>query len=574
METLVEIKNLIKKFPKSSIPALNNINAQIYKGRINGVIGPDGAGKTTLLRLISGLMTPTSGSITVDNYDTTQDLYKIQEMIGYMPQRFGLYEDLTVLENLELYASLHGLKAEKKQQVFDKMMHFTNLKPFLNRFTGKLSGGMKQKLGLACALLITPKLVVLDEPSVGVDPLSRQELWLMIHQLLEEGVTVIISTSYLDEAERCEQILLLNEGNLIYTGSPKDLISKMGGHVYIIKAEGNERRKILRELITSPSIRDGIVEGHDVRIIVKKSHDQPQGYQLLPVPAKFEDAFIDILGTEAPKKSSFAERMQPRAANGVAYPIQAIGLTKKFGDFTAVKNVSFDIKKGEIFGLLGPNGAGKSVTFKMMCGLIKPNEGRALVSGFDLLTASAKARSRIGYMAQKFSLYSDLSVMANLNFFAGIYGLSGNQKKDKINEMIEVFALEPHLLARSGGLPFGFKQRLALSCAVMHEPDVLFLDEPTSGVDPITRREFWLHINGMVEKGVTIMVTTHFLDEAEYCDNIALIYNGNCISKGTPQELKASVQSEEIPNPILEDAFIELIKRSRLEENNGDKKAI
>lgn len=568
MENIVEIKNLLKQFPKSNLPSLKNINALIPKGQITGVIGPDGAGKTTLLRLIAGLMTPTSGSITVGGYDTTKDLYKIQEMIGYMPQRFGLYEDLTVQENLKLYAELHGLAPVKQQQVFAKMMHFTNLKPFLNRYAGKLSGGMKQKLGLSCALLTTPKLVLLDEPSVGVDPLSRQELWGMIHQLLDDRVTVIISTSYLDEAERCQQILLFNEGSLIYTGSPKDMTTKMEGRVYIIKAEGDQRRHIMRDIIALPSIRDGIVESHDVRIIVKKSHDLPTGYQLVSVPPKFEDAFIDILGSETPKKSSFAENMKPRV-NGITYPIQALGLTKKFGDFTATKNISFNIKKGEIFGLLGPNGAGKSVTFKMMCGLLQPTEGKALVSGLDLLTASAKARSRIGYMAQKFSLYSDLSVLANLNFFAGIYGLTSKEKKEKIDAMVEVFALKPHLGKRSGGLPFGFKQRLALACAVMHEPDVLFLDEPTSGVDPITRREFWLHINGMVEKGVTIMVTTHFLDEAEYCDHIALIYNGNCISMGTPQELKASVQSEQIPNPVLEDAFIELIKRSRAEAQNG-----
>jgi ABC-2 type transport system ATP-binding protein len=245
--------------------------------------------------------------------------------------------------------------------------------------------------------------------------------------------------------------------------------------------------------------------------------------------------------------------------------IDVQGLTKRFGNFTAVHNNTFQIRRGEIFGLLGPNGAGKSTTFKMMCGLLQPTEGKAYVMGLDLKTATSQARSRIGYMAQKFSLYGNLNVVQNLQFFSGLYGLSGKMQKDKIDLMIEIFDFKTHLKVNAGTLPLGFKQRLALACAVMHQPDVLFLDEPTSGVDPITRREFWTHINAMVEKGVTVMVTTHFMDEAEYCDRIGLIYRGENIATGTPDDLKEQVQSDELKNPTLEDAFITLVKRSHIE---------
>lgn len=501
----IHITSLGKTFPDAKKIALDNINAVIRPGIITGLIGPDGAGKTTLLRLMAGLLLPSHGKINVFGLDTIQDAERL--ITGYMPQKFGLYEDLTVIENLNLYAALHGISEKEKPEIFDKMLHFTSLGPFTNRVAGNLSGGMKQKLGLACSLLGKPKGLFLDEPSVGVDPVSRRELWKMVSDLATEGICVVWSTSYLDEADRCSEVLLLNEGKLLFYGPPKDL--------------------------------------------TKQVNKDELG---------FEEAFIEILGGSHKGESVLAKQMSSKVVKDVP-PIQAENLTKKFGDFTAARDISFTVKQGEIFGLLGPNGAGKSTIFKMLCGLLQPTEGRALVSGYSLKTASSEARSRIGYMAQKFSLYSDLSVKENLNFFSGVYGLMGSHRRTQMEQMISIFELTPYLGENAGLLPLGYKQRLALACSLMHDPDVLFLDEPTSGVDPLVREEFWNHIQGMAAKGVTIMVTTHFMEEAEYCDRIALIYGGSNIALGTPMALKKMVKSKTLPKPTLEDAFITLIEQ-------------
>ncbi len=501
--SLVEIQNLTKIFDEGRPPALKKIQASIPKGEIVGLVGPDGAGKTTLIRLIAGLLTPTEGTITVLGHDTIKDAEEIRLLSGYMPQKFGLYEDLTVLQNLDLYAELRGVAREEKKATFDKLLEFTGLAPFTSRLAKALSGGMKQKLGLACALVKKPLLLLLDEPSVGVDPISRRELWKMVMDLVKEEVTVVWSTSYLDEAEKCQTVLLLNNGELLYHGNPRTFTA-----------------------------------------------DFPC----------FEDAFFDLLGGGPTGKSELAERT-PLVKDGVKTVIAAENLTKKFGSFVAVDKVDFAVEKGEIFGLLGPNGAGKSTTFKMLCGLLRPTEGKTLVSDLDLQVAPGPARARIGYMAQKFSLYGNLSVEQNLQFFAGIYNLQGSAKEEIIGEMVEVFNLKSYLSESAETLPLGFKQRLALACATMHHPDVLFLDEPTSGVDPIVRREFWNHINGLVEKGVTVMVTTHFMNEAENCDRIALIYRGKIIAKETPDALKGLAQTPENPHPTLEDAFIKLIEK-------------
>ncbi|MEI8124960.1 MAG: ATP-binding cassette domain-containing protein [Parachlamydiaceae bacterium] len=502
-EPLVVIKDVVKKFPLQVSPALDGINIQIPKGQIVGMAGPDGAGKTTLLRLIAGLLKPNSGTISVAGYDTIKDADQICTLIGYMPQKFGLYEDLSVLQNLNLYADLRGVVPSERKATFDKLLSFTGLAPFTKRLAGNLSGGMKQKLGLACALVKKPTLLLLDEPSVGVDPISRRELWKMVQELLKDDITVIWSTAYLDEAERADTVLLINEGRVLYNGSPKALL---------------------------------------------KDKD------------KFEDAFINILGGISVTTSVLAEKT-PSVAEASHAVIQAEGLTKKFGDFTAAADITFSVNSGEIFGLLGPNGAGKSTTFKMLCGLLKPTSGKAFVNGLDLEKAPSEARSHIGYMAQKFSLYGNLSVGQNLDFFSGIYNLRGKHQKEMIEEMIDIFGLKHYLNENADTLPLGFKQRLALSCALMHRPRVLFLDEPTSGVDPITRREFWTHITGLAKKGITIMVTTHFMEEAEYCDRIALVYRGGIIKMGTPADLKKAAITKEILLPTLDDAFIQLIKR-------------
>jgi ABC-2 type transport system ATP-binding protein len=561
-EPLVVIENLTKTFSHQPDAALKNITASLPKGEIIGLVGPDGAGKTTLIRLLAGLLKPTEGRIALAGFDTIKDAEMIHYLTGYMPQKFGLYEDLTVMQNLSLYADLRGVVGTERQEAFEKLLSFTDLAPFTERFAKALSGGMKQKLGLACALIKKPALLLLDEPSVGVDPISRRELWKMVYDLIKEGITVVWSTAYLDEAEKCTSVLLLSGGTLHYSGNPKELTKRVEGRVFTITDIPGDRRALLFKVLQDKNVIDGTIRGRDLNIVVKEKKSPPieaiEG-KIEPSPPRFEDAFIDILGGGPGGKSELADKAPP-AKTALETIIVAEGLTKKFGVFTAADQISFQVKKGEIFGLLGPNGAGKSTTFKMLCGLLHPTSGNASVNGVDLQDAPGIARSHIGYMAQKFSLYGNLSVKQNLGFFSGIYNLRGSAQQKAIDEMVEVFNLKPFLGISSEMLPLGFKQRLALACANMHHPAVLFLDEPTSGVDPITRREFWNHINGLVEKGVTIMVTTHFMDEAEYCDRIALIYRGKIIKIDTPNGLKDKVKSPENPNPTLEDAFVKMIE--------------
>ncbi len=558
-DAIVQIQGLSKVFSKPTTTAIKNLDIAIPKGKMVGLIGPDGSGKTTLLRLIAGLLTPTNGAISVGGYDTMKDAEIIRYFIGYMPQKFGLYEDLTVQQNLNLYAALRNVVGEEREQAFEKLLEFTSLKPFTKRLAKNLSGGMKQKLGLGCALIKKPELLLLDEPSVGVDPLSRRDLWKMVEELLGDGITVIWSTAYLDEAEQCESAYLLKEGELVYSGDPKEFTVRAKGRVYSVTNIEGDRRELLFEISKNPDVLDGVIQGEDLRILLKEGAHPIEDVQMNLVPPRFEDAFIDSLGGSQGSVSKLAEKAPVVDRNGVA-PIVAKDLTKIFGDYTAVDSINIEVKQGEVFGLLGPNGAGKTTTFKMLCGLLKPTHGTAHVFDLDLQSAPSAARSKIGYMAQKFSLYGNLSVKQNLDFFAGIYELENQKKKTAIEQMIETFGLEEYLGVSAETLPLGYKQRLSLACANMHHPPVLFLDEPTSGVDPLTRREFWNHINGLVRKGVTIMVTTHFMEEAEYCDRIALIYQGKMVKLDTPAALKKDAYSEKNPNPTLEDAFIHMIE--------------
>lgn len=553
--SIASVNHLTKVFEKGAKPALDDMNVALEKGKIVGLVGPDGAGKTTFIRFLACLLKPTTGSVEVLGYDSMKNPEEIHAEIGYMPQKFGLYEDLTVQQNLNLYADLQGVKANEREARFEKLLHFTNLKPFMGRFAGALSGGMKQKLGLACTLIRKPKLLLLDEPSVGVDPISRRELWKMVKELLEEEVTVLWSTSYIDEAELCDSVILLNEGKVLFKGPPSIMTDSIKGRTFRIETAHN-KRQLLIDALSKKEVEDGVIQGNAIRLLMK-TPENPQGLgKAIPVPPKFEDAFIDALGGGPGGRSLLAEQIKPIKHNGHDVII-AEGLTKRFGSFTAADDISFSVKPGEIFGLLGPNGAGKSTTFKMMCGLLTPTSGKSSVYGYNLQNASQEAKKQIGYMAQKFSLYGTLSVLQNLNFFAGIYGLSGSYKKKMCDQMVEIFSFEPYLNTAAEMLPLGFKQRLALACACIHNPPVLFLDEPTSGVDPITRREFWNHINGLVQKEVTVIVTTHFMDEAEYCDRVGLIYKGQLIQLGTPDQLKATAGA----GATLEDAFIKLIEQ-------------
>ncbi len=565
----VAIDGVDKHFGR--VRALRGLEARIDYGRLTGLVGPDGAGKTTLMRIMTGLLRPDAGRVTVAGFDVVDDNDAIHVATGYMPQRFGLYEDLTVMENMRLYARLRGMDADRHGELFAGLLDFTRLAPFTARLAGKLSGGMKQKLGLACALMARPRVLLLDEPSVGVDPVSRQDLWRMVQALTDEGMAVVWSTAYLDEAERCDAVLLLDEGELAFDGPPAELTGRLLGRSFRLEEVGEERRAVLSEALELAGVSDGVIQGAGVRVVLREGAgpDEVQaladraGARLAAVPARFEDAFIDLLGGGPGGISALAGRMPPVELDS-DIAVSCRELTRRFGDFTATDRVSFQVRKGEVFGLLGPNGAGKSTTFKMLCGLLAPTSGEAHVAGMDLRRATGAAKARLGYMAQKFSLYGLLSVRQNLEFSAGVYGLQGATKRARIDDMIETFDLGRWLSAAPESLPLGYRQRLALACALMHRPPVLFLDEPTSGVDPITRREFWTHINGLARKGVTIMVTTHFMDEAEYCDRVAMLYRARLIALDTPDALKRGAAGGDTPDPTMEDAFIHLVESADL----------
>jgi len=562
---VVEVQKLTKSF--QSQKALKEISFEIPALEITGLIGADGAGKTTLVRILSALLDFQAQKLTVLGLDLKQNSQKVQELIGYMPQKFALYEDLSVLENLHLFAKLQSIPKEHIKQRIDELLNFTRLTDFQNFLSSTLSGGMKQKLALACSLLKKPKLLLLDEPGVGVDPISRKELWNMVKDLTKEGVSILWSTAYLDEAELCDTVILLNEGELLYKGDPKQLKETMRGKTFTLSGTLPDKRKTLQLALHSPFIKDALILGESIKLISDETKQLPPlneieapGATFKECEPNFEDGFMHILGVDFNGVSPLEEFIKPIDIQS-EYVIEVQDLCKSFGSFQAAQNINFSIKKGEIFGLLGPNGAGKSTIFKMLCGLIKPTSGKANILGYSFEHSSLKARAKIGYMSQKFSLYGDISVRENLKFFSGVYQLQGQQREKAIEKMLTIFDLKRFEKMPSKELPLGFKQRLSLACAIMHNPDILFLDEPTSGVDPLTRREFWSHIYAMVQKGMSVMVTTHFMQEAEYCDTIALIYKGKAIALDTPHKLIQRVS----PTATMQEAFIELIQRSENE---------
>lgn len=556
--TAIVLDRVKKSFPSAAGLALDTLTAEIPEKKITGIIGPDGAGKTTLIRVMASLMKIDSGSCTVFGSDSEEEAGSIHEIIGYLPQKFGLYEELTVAKNLSLYADLQGV--EKEDSHFEKLLAFSGLAPFLSRLVQDLSGGMKQKLGLMAALLRKPQLLLLDEPTFGIDPISQADLWEMFDDLNRDGMTLVTTTSYLHEAEKCHHILLLNEGKILYSGAPGDFIEKAAGKSYYFMGAGEEKRTILDRLIGKHGIIDAMVEGEKIRLCfaVDNPPTDPTAYglhsslNLRKRAPTFEDAFIYELGGIRKRPPLTFSKSHPIGSASTSV-VEAVELSRYFGSFKAVDNVSFSLKRGEILGLLGPNGAGKSTTFKMLCGLLRPSQGEALVGGISMRRAPSKARSLIGYMAQKFSLYDNLTVLQNLRFFYGIY--STERGEEAIEKMVALFDLKLYLQCLTKELPLGYKQRLALACSVMHEPAVLFLDEPTSGVDLLTRREFWHEINLLASSGVAVMVSTHLLEEAEYCDKIVLIHRGALQAIGEPDELKRSVASEALPEPTLNDVF-------------------
>jgi ABC-2 type transport system ATP-binding protein len=571
-----DLKKTFRRDTGEVVHALDGVSIEARSGKLTALVGPDGAGKTTLIRLAAGLLDPDAGQLIVLGVNVVADPQQVQSRIGYMPQRFGLYEDLTVQENLDLYADLHGVFAEKREERYSLLMEMTALGPFKKRLAGQLSGGMKQKLGLACTLIRSPELLLLDEPTVGVDPLSRRELWEIILDLVNnQGLSVLLSTSYLDEAERCEHVLVFHRGKVLAKGRPSQVSELAAGRTFLAEPPaGQPARELQARLLDDPDLIDAVPEGGRVRFVraegtgEKPDVDALAGVSIVPTEARFEDGFMVLLRQSAPEQEIAASLTldRPPAAEGDEAVVEVHDLVRMFGTFTAVDHVSFKVHRGEIFGLLGPNGAGKTTTFRMLCGLLAATGGTLRVAGVDLRHARASARQRIGYVAQKFSLYGQLSVIENLDFFASAYGLRGSRKRNRIEWALRQFDLASLARLPSGQLPGGFKQRLSMAASLLHEPETLFLDEPTSGVDPLARREFWQRITALAQQGVTIIVTTHFMEEAEYCDRIAIMDVGQVLADGTPAEVRRRAQPAPGRTPTMEDAFIAIVEEARRHE--------
>jgi ABC-2 type transport system ATP-binding protein len=581
-EPAVSGRSLHKRFTvkasKTPVRALNDVSLEVPAGTLTALVGPDGAGKTTLLRLMAGLMRADEGELRVLGIDVLADPQAVQDRISYMPQRFGLYDDLSVQENLDLYADLHGVSAGQRRERYGRLMEMTDLGRFTARPAGKLSGGMKQKLGLACTLVRSPDLLLLDEPTVGVDPLSRRELWQIVQQLVdEEKLSVIVSTAYLDEAERCSQVFVLREGQLLAEGTPAEIRDRAQGMCFVAAPPNGEAPRLMqaRLLDARQEIVDAVPQGGEVHFIRRQGTDDAALAALLagaraePVPPRLEDGFMTLLRTQhAPAPSSNAATTTGSATGEPGeVVIEVKDLVRRFGDFVAVASTSFSVRRGEIFGLLGPNGAGKTTTFRMLCGLLPASGGRLRVAGVDLRHARAQARQRIGYVSQKFALYGNLTVRENLSFFGGAYGLRGQRLRDRMDTVLRQFDLERELDAPSGQLPGGYRQRLAMATGLLHEPEILFLDEPTSGADPLARRDFWRRITALAEGGTTVVITTHFMEEAEYCDRIVIQDAGKVLAIGTPREVRMqALDGEEREKRIdMEQAFIGIVEKARRE---------
>jgi ABC-2 type transport system ATP-binding protein len=567
------------------ILALDGVSLEARHGTLTALVGPDGAGKTTLIRVAAGLMTADAGELQVLGVDVAADPQQVQARIGYMPQKFGLYEDLSVHENLDLYADLHGVTAEERRVRYPRLMAMTGLAPFTQRLAGRLSGGMKQKLGLACTLVRSPELLLLDEPTVGVDPLSRRELWGIIRQLVnDQGLTVLLSTSYLDEAERCGHVIVLHQGRVLAQGHPTEVSGLAADRTFLAEPPaGQTARGLQARLLDAPGVVDAVPEGGRVRFVrtaevdSRPASDGPlTGAVVVQVQPRFEDGFMALLWQTTTQKHVTGQMMLAppplpsffppggtRWEGGGEVVVQVCDLVRRFGTFTAVDHVSFDVYRGEIFGLLGPNGAGKTTAFRMLCGLLPASGGTLHVAGVDLRRARSSARQRIGYVAQKFSLYGQLSVTENLEFFASAYGLRRARRRDRLNWALQQFGLTSLARLPSGQLPGGYKQRLAMAAALLHEPEILFLDEPTSGADPLARREFWRRITALAEQGVTVIVTTHFMEEAEYCDRVVILDAGRVLAQGTPAEVRRRGRPEPGHAPTMEDAFIAIVEEAR-----------
>lgn len=563
--TPIAALNLTKKF--KTLVAVDNVSFQVGPGEIFGIVGPDGAGKTTCLRMLASIMDPSSGRAAIAGFDTQTAAAAVKEHLAYMSQKFGLYPDLTVIENICFYADLYGVPAKGREARIQELLGFSQMQPFKKRKAKDLSGGMKQKLQLICALIHTPRVLLLDEPTNGVDPVSRRDFWRILYKIVSQGVSILVTTAYLDEAERCDRIGLLDQGKLMAMGTPREIKQLMKGQVLFLRSP--DARKISRLLKNHLVNAHVNAFGDRVHIVCEQVRETRQaaeemiqeagleGGEIQQVPPSLEDIIISMtdsdpdrprtsqgLGLATVPSQGHPLLLSPSIPSGMA--VQVEHLTRTFGRFKAVDGLSFEVPKGEIFGFLGPNGAGKSTTIRMLCGLLTPSSGKGVVAGYDIFTQAEQIKQVIGYMSQKFSLYEDLTVEENIHFYGGIYGLKGPAMKNRKTWAMEMAGLAHHGNSLTRILSTGWKQRLALACAILHEPPLIFLDEPTSGVDPVSRRRFWELIYSMADQGITVFVTTHYMEEAEYCDRIALIYKGRMIAMGSPLELKTRHMQEQI----------------------------
>ena len=579
----VEAAGLTKVFSgrgSRDVTALNALDLSLREGELTALVGPDGAGKTTLLRMICGLMMPTGGSLQVVGLDVTKEPERVQRELGYMPQRFGLYEDLTVQENMTLYADLHGIPAAMRAERFRHLLQMTGLSEFCGRLAGNLSGGMKQKLGLACTLVRSPRLLLLDEPTVGVDPLSRRDLWTILERLVQqEQLSVLVSTAYMDEAERCQQVYVMNHGRFLASGTPASLRKMAAGRCYETACPAGLPVRVLQsQLLDEETVVDAVPVHGAVHFIVGENSSQlgvltKFGLQAQPVTERLEDAFMLLLHNDeaVQQGGTMVSRHLPvdsgaastvRTANALV-DIEVEGLVRRFGDFTAVDHTSFQVYRGEVFGLLGPNGAGKTTTFRMLCGLLPATAGRLMVAGVDLRETRREGRRNLGYVAQKFSLYGNLSVRENLRFYGGVYGLYGQALRTRMAAVMAEFQLTDRADVLAEALPGGYKQRLSMAAALIHEPQILFLDEPTSGIDPLARRRFWQQITDLSLRGTTIIITTHFMEEAEYCDRFMIQDHGQLLVLGSPQSVREQMS---MPCEDMNEIFLAIVENHRAQE--------
>ena len=549
---------------------IHDISFDVKAGSLVALVGADGAGKTTLMRTAAGLLKPQEGDVCLFGENLYQNLNRLQAECGYMPQQFGLYADLSVRENLLLYADLFGLTDKAREARFTELLSMTGLAPFTERLAGKLSGGMKQKLGLACALLNRPKLLLLDEPSVGVDPLSRKELWrILIDSARTELTTVVVATTYMDEASLCDQVLVLEDGKLVLSDTPQAIAEHACGLFFAVNPATGEKVRDLQAglLDDTECVLDAVPEAGSVRVLVREKGQsvalqERLRRELTALNPRLEDGYLVLRArNEAPRAYSVIHSQFSPSSSSEPL-VRAHDLVRRFGDFVAVDRTSFDVFPGEIFGLLGPNGAGKTTTFKMLCGLLTVTSGELEVAGIDIKKDREAAREQLGYMSQKFALYGDLSVRQNMTFFAQAYGLFDQKMQDRIAALSREFHLNEVLDRQAKTLSGGIKQRLAMAVALLHNPKILFLDEPTSGADVPTRRQFWRWMTALSAAGTTIIVTTHFMEEAQYCDRLLIQDGGKPLIVGTPEAVRGDSRS-------MDEAFIRVVKTFRDHERSA-----